>query len=243
MASQQGEKLAAASDILTRVFISGLDIAHSAHLRLEHWQASLDLLTEKKHVEQVAGESAEALVRTQFNRYGPLMKLGYLDEAQQVLEGCLRIDTKVGDLAGQATDLSALANVWKERGDVSHTIELARQGLAICERLSNPEDRAISHGNLSSYLHEVGQVEEGAKHRLAGIVYFLVTGNQQNLEINLRNLSIHMKEAKDYPLPSLNELLQQPEFSTLKRWLGEWKVNVGELQEQIDWLLSKIMQD
>ena len=46
---------------------------------------------------------------------------------------------------------------------MSRAIELERQALAICERLPNPADRAISHGNLSNYLHQVGQIEEGAR--------------------------------------------------------------------------------
>ncbi|MDM8565195.1 tetratricopeptide repeat protein [Candidatus Halobeggiatoa sp. HSG11] len=244
--SQKGEKLAAApdTDFLARAFISGLDIAHSAHLRLEHWQEYLDLLIETEQVQQAAGESEEALARNRFNHYGPLMALGRLDEAQQVLEGCLRVFTNANDLTAQATVLSALAAVWDERGDVSHAKEQERQALAIFERLPNPEDRAISHGNLSLYLHKVGEIEEGAGHRLAQIAYYIVIGNQQRLEHALGNLAICMQQAKEkgttYPLPKLNELLQLPEFSTLKRWLAERGVNLGELQEKVDGVVGRI---
>jgi hypothetical protein len=66
----------------------------------------------------------------------------------------------------------------------------------------------------------------------------MVTGNQQRLEFNLRNLAIQMQQAKEkgttYPLPRLEELLQLAEFSTLRRWLAEWGVEVGELQGIID---------
>jgi len=244
---QQGETLTAApdADLLARAFISALDIAIQAHKALEHWQDSLDLLTETEQVEQACGESEEALARTRFNRYFPLMKLGRLDEAQRVLEGCLQVQTHVGDVERQARILSALANVWKERGDVSRAIELQRQSLAICERLPNPEERAISHGNLSIYLHTVGQIEEGARHRLAGITYGIVTNNRQLLyDEFLPALAIHKRQAKEkgttYPLPRLNELLQQPEFSTLRRWLAEWGVEVGELQGRVDEVLKGI---
>ncbi|MDM8568298.1 CHAT domain-containing protein, partial [Thiotrichales bacterium HSG1] len=249
--SQQGEELAAApdTDILTSAFISGLNIAIYAHLQLKHWQDCLDLLTETGQVEQAAGESEEALARTRFNRYKPLIELERLDEAQQVLESCLQVFTNKNDLTNQAKVLSALANVWKERGDMSHAIEQERQALAICERLPNPQDRAISHGNLSNYLHGVGEVEEGVGHRLAQIAYYIVTGNQQRLLGGecLGNLAIHMQQAKEkdtiYPLPKLNELLQLPELSSLKRWLAEWGVNIGELQEKVDGIVNKIMQD
>jgi tetratricopeptide (TPR) repeat protein len=242
---QQGETLTAApdADFLARAFISALDIARQAHKVLEHWQDCLDLLTETEQVEQACGESTHALAITHFNRYPALMELGRLDEAQQVLEDCLQVFSNVNDLTAQATVLSALADIWKERGDVSRAIELERQSLAICERLPNPEDRAISHGNLSIYLHTVGQIKEGARHRLANIVYLIVTGNQQRLELNLRNLAIDLQEAKEkgttYPLPSLKELLQHSEFSSLRRWLDEWQVDVGELQGRIDRILSE----
>jgi len=243
---QKGETLTAApdADVLARTFISALDIAHHAHHTLEHWQDCLDLLTETEQVEQACGESEEALARTRFNRYKPLMELDKLDEAQRVLEGCLQVQTNVGDLTEQARILSALADVWDERGDVSRAIELARQALALCERLPNPEERAISHGNLSNYLHKVGQIEEGAKHTLARIVYNIVIGNKNHLEIQLRNLAIDLRKAKEkgttYPLPRLNELLQQAEFSALRRWLAEWEVDVGELQGRIDEVVANV---
>ena len=101
---------------------------------------------------QACGESTAALAITRFNHYKPLMELGSLDEAQRVLEGCLQLQTHVGNLTEQARILLALANVWDERGDVLRAIELARQGLAIYERLPNLEERAISHGNLYNSL-------------------------------------------------------------------------------------------
>jgi len=136
-----------------------VSIVRTAHLRLEHWQDCLDLLTEIEQVQQVCGESKHVLARTRFNRYPALIELGRLDEAQRVLEGCLQVFSNVNDLTAQARILSALATVWKKRGDVSRAIELQRQSLAICERLPNPEERAISHGNLFIYLH-TGQIEE-----------------------------------------------------------------------------------
>jgi len=243
---QQGETLTAApdADFLARAFISALDIAKEAHQTLKHWQDCLDLLTETEQVKQACGESTHALARTRFNRYKHLMKLERLDEAQRVLEGCLQVFSNVNDLTAQATVLSALTDVWNERGDVSHAIELARQSLALRERLPNPEDRAISHGNLSIYLHKVGQIEEGAKHLLAQIVYYIATGNQQRLFGSecLGNLAIRLQQAEEkgttYLLPHLKELLQHSEFSTLRRWLEERQVEVGELQERVDELVA-----
>jgi len=243
---QQGETLAAApdADVLAHAFIGALGIAFYAHHTLEHWQDCLDLLIEIEQVQQACGESTHELARMRFNRYKPLIELGRLDEAQRVLEGCLQVFSNVNDLNYQVKALTALAIIWDERGDVSRAIELERQSLAICERLPNPEDRAISHGNLSEYLHTVGQIEEGARHLLAQIVYYIVIGNQQRLFGGecLGNLAIDLQEAKEkgttYPLPRVNELLQHAEFSTLRRWLVERGVEVGELQGRIDGVVA-----
>jgi len=63
-------------------------------------------------------------------------------------------------------------------------------------------------------------------------------------EFNLRNIADNLQEAKEkgttYPLPRLNELLQQPEFSTLRRWLAERRGEVGELQGVVDEVLNRI---
>jgi len=53
-----------------------------------------------------------------------------------------------------------------------------------------------------------------------------------------------LQEAKEegttYPLPRLNELLQHAEFSTLRRWLADWQVEVGELQGRIDGVVESL---
>ncbi|MFL6293927.1 MAG: hypothetical protein ACJ759_23780, partial [Thermoanaerobaculia bacterium] len=97
---------------LARALISGLDIATQANLALEQWEACLDILTEIEEIKRALGAGEHALARTRFNRYGPLLRLDRLNEAQRVLEGCLDIDRGAGDLPGEAADLSALADLW-----------------------------------------------------------------------------------------------------------------------------------
>src|SRR5205807_1381501 len=106
--------------------------------------------------QRALGEGEHELARTRFNRYGPLLRLGRLEEAQRVLEGCLDIDRRVGDLAGEAADLTALADLWDERGDDEQAAGLERRALAVCNRLSDLADRSISHNNLANYLDRLG---------------------------------------------------------------------------------------
>jgi hypothetical protein len=93
-------------------------------------------------------------------------------------------------------------------------------------------------------LRKNGQIEESARHHLAGMIYFLVTNNQQHLGTTLRNLAIRLQEAAEtgtpYPLPRLADLLRRPEFSALRRFLDKWQVNLTELQEAIDGLVEEV---
>ncbi|MCP4105639.1 MAG: hypothetical protein GY749_08900, partial [Desulfobacteraceae bacterium] len=240
----KGETIAEAPDaeILGRFFISGLDIARFVHRNLKNWQDSLNLLQETETVQRSRGESEYEIARTRFNQYGPLIRLGRLSEAQAMLEGCLQVFRDANELTAQSSTLSALANLWKERGDLTRPIDLERQALSVKECLDDPTDRAISHGNLSNYLSNDGQTEESANHRLAQIVYHLITQNNQRLFGGecLGNLAIDMKENAQYRLPRLSPLLSNPQFTTLRRFLEQRNVDEGELQEVIDGKLSEL---
>ncbi|HWM92600.1 MAG TPA: CHAT domain-containing protein [Thermoanaerobaculia bacterium] len=224
--------------ILAWALIGGLDIAREANLALEQWEACLGVLTEIEETQQAFGEGEHALARTRFNRYGPLLRLGRLDEAQRVLESCLAAFRGASDLASEGATFSALANLWDQRGDREQAAGLARQALAVSNRLANLEGRSISHGNLANYLEHIGEVEEAARHLQARIVYDLVTGHRQLLATAMHRLMFFMSNAaalgKRYELPRLAELLTRPEFEPLQRTLTEWNVPLDALQTQID---------
>jgi len=241
-----GEPVPEAPDpaFLARVLIGGLDVARQANQALERWEACLGVLTEIEETKGASGEGEHELARTRFNRHGPLLRLGRLDEAQRVLESCLAVYRRVGDLPREARALSALADLWDERGDPEQAAGLERQALAVCNRLSDLADRSISHGNLATYLDRLGTAEEAARHVLAAIAYDFVTGHGQFLATDLRNLAILMRRAaasgERYELPRLAELLARPEFEPLQRTLTEWNVAVDELQAKIDELVEEV---
>ncbi|NTU63225.1 MAG: tetratricopeptide repeat protein [Chloroflexi bacterium] len=62
-----------------------------------------------------------------------------------MLEQCLPIFRDANDSTNESKVLTALADVWDERGDTAQAADLQRQALAVCNRLPNPSDRAISH--------------------------------------------------------------------------------------------------
>ncbi|MCP4697968.1 MAG: hypothetical protein GY862_14115 [Gammaproteobacteria bacterium] len=244
---QAGQTPAAApnAERLARALVSALDIAWEANRVLENWQAGLDLLTEQEEVQRAHGEPAHGLAMTRFNRYPSLLQLGRLDEAQQVLEGCLQVFRDTDDLHAQSGAFSALAGLWNRCGDSKQAIKLQTEALAVCERLPYLEDRAASHANLCNYLERAGRVEASKPHFVAGLVYYTLLGHQ-NLKTQLNNHAIRVQKAaennSEYSLPPLAEVAALPEFDAFKRFLAEQGLEAAEVQERLDAVLGQPTQ-
>ena len=241
---QRGEDVteAGGKEYLARLFVSGLDIAYHASLALKEWQPSLDLIDEMEQLEHDLGTAEHEIARTRFNRYGPLIKLGKLGEAKDVLEACLDVFRRAGDMQREARTLSALADVWDKLGDGAQAVDLGRRGLALRQRLPNPENRAISHHNLANYLHKMGQTGEATHHGLASLTYRVVT--RHDATSDLHNLALRIRQAaargERFDLPRLSDLLDQPAFSVLRAFLGEWRVSIPDLEAAIEKLIEAI---
>ncbi|MCX4239718.1 CHAT domain-containing protein [Paraliomyxa miuraensis] len=232
-------------DFLGRALVGGLDIAEDANRALERWQGCLDLLEETERTKRERGESQHELACTRFNTYGPLLSLGRLEEAQRVLEGCLVEFRKAGDATGESTALSALADLWSHRGDLRQAADLERNALAVRNRLPDPAGRAISHNNLANYLDRMGQADAPA-HRLADLVYVLVSGQHEGIPTTLNNLAVVKREAtaagRTYDLPRLADTLARPAFEALHRFLTTREVDLPALQAAIDQLEAQATQ-
>ena len=224
--------------VLARNLVSGLDIAEDANGQLERWDACLTLLTEIEQIKREIGANKQEQFRTRFNQYWPLLKLGRLAEAQRVVEACFAVFAEAGDLTMQSKALSALADIWAARGDLTQASALERQALSICNRLPDPSDRAISHGNLATYLEKAGKADDEASHLLAAIIYDLIAQRNDNLSIWFNNLRIRISRAAQtggrYELPRVADLLARPEFEALARFVTQRSVEPQELQEAID---------
>ncbi|MCP4104201.1 MAG: CHAT domain-containing protein, partial [Desulfobacteraceae bacterium] len=179
---KQGETTPEAPEpvILGRAFVSGLDIAKGANLQLEQWETCIELLKEIEKTQGEMGHSRQEQYRTRFNQCGPLMKLGRLDEAQKVAEEHLAVSREADNLASQSKALSALADIWDERGDMEQAIALERKSLSVTNQLPDPMDRASSHNNLSNYLEKANRKDESVRHQLAAGIYFLVSGHGEH---------------------------------------------------------------
>jgi tetratricopeptide (TPR) repeat protein len=227
--------------VLGRVLASGLDIAWTANFGLERWQAGLDLLDEQESVQRALGENELDLARTRFNQCGPLLRLGHLDQAQRALEGCLDIFRGAGAVADEAKCLGALADLWDERGDIGEAIALQRRALAVSNTLPNPGDRAISHGNLETYLAKAGRATEAARQHCAGLAYAIYMGRRGQAQFH--NLRIRARHAlavdRRYTLPRLPILLADEEFAVLRQFLDDHQVDRTALQAELDRLVDQ----
>jgi len=241
--TQQGQRPAEAPDqeFLQRILISALNTACFTHQHLENWQTCLGLIQEAVDVQQARGNSDHEQARMLLNSYYPLLRLERFDQAQTLLERCLRVFKQANDLTAQAKTLSALATLWGERGNHLQAIAIERQALALFEYLDAPQDRETSHGNLATHLAKTGDYPGCAAHRLSNIIYCLVTGHWQELKRALSNHPIVIKLAAEagasYRLPLLQDLVRQPEFAVLRDFIQARGKSIEALQAAVDELL------
>jgi tetratricopeptide (TPR) repeat protein len=244
-ATRRGESVPEAPDaeVLGRALISALDIANDAHMALEQWQPALDRRDEKTAVKRARGASEHDLAIDRFNRYFPLLRLGRLAEAQQELEHCLEGFERAGDEAGRARVLGALADLSDKKGDRHQAAALARRGLAVCNTLPDPGDRAISHRNLGNYLERAGEVPEATAHELAALLYDLATGHGQGLQTAAHNHAVRLRRARrsgrDHTLPRVADLLARPGFAPLRDWLAAEEIGLEQLQNEVDAFVAR----
>jgi esterase/lipase superfamily enzyme len=181
------------------------------------------------------------------NRANMLRALDRFAEARGELEDCLQVFQD--DPAYGAKVLGSLAILFADQGDLPQAITQQRRVLALCEQLPDPSDRAMSHSNLAVYLERSGTpsgLAESPRHQLAALVYRLVAGLGQHLEISLNNYAILFRRAhlSGTPLaaPPLAELLTDPAFSPLADWLRQRQADVAEVQAAVDQALDAARQ-
>ena len=191
------------------------------------------------------GRPAEDIAIDRFNRAVMLSNLGRFGEAQAEFEACLQLFQH--DLAKSSDVFSSLAKLFAEQGDVAQAITQQRRALALREQLPDPRDRALSHHNLAEYLDRSGTpaaLVESPRHMLAALIYFLIIGLGQDMQTWLGNYAIRFRRAHEAgtPLlvPRVAELLRDPAFDPLERWLRQRQIGVDELQAAIDQLLEQV---
>ncbi len=231
-----------------RALISALDVAQQAHFAQEDWPAALCRIDATLAVERALQRPPEDIAETRMNRANVLVQMpGRFDEARAELEACLALFQN--DPARRARALSSLADLFDEQADIAQAITQERRALALLAQLPDPADRAISHNNLASYLERCGSASalaESPRHRLAALVYWLVSDLGQDLQTALHNYAVHTRRARAAgsvaTIPRVADLLADPAFAPLAQWVRQRQVDLDDLQAAVDQLLEQIRQ-
>jgi tetratricopeptide (TPR) repeat protein len=167
-----------------------LNAGYGSALALGRWQQCLDLNAEITASTRQRGAGPHELTQTRFNDTAPLIGLGRLAEAGQVLRECQQVFQDHADTTSLATVLSARADLENERGHPGTAAEFERTALRLRYARPEPRDIAISHHNLANSLRTVGGDPAGQRaHRLAAALIFQLTGMTHDLASTRRALA------------------------------------------------------
>jgi hypothetical protein len=123
--------------------------------RRGRWEDALDLNAEALISTRLRGASAHEVVGLLFKDYGPLLGLGRLDEAEEILLTCQQVYEDGGDVPRLAKVLSARAVVEGGRGRPREAISLAKTALRLIYLRPRPDDVGPLHHNLAVLLSEI----------------------------------------------------------------------------------------
>ena len=159
-----------------------LDIARSSALALGEWQQCLDLNAAILASEQARGASAHEIAAFRRNDAVPLIRLGRLDDAEQVLIECQQVFEDHDDLDQLARVFSARADLEDERGNLATALGFQQTAIRFTYTRPDPRIIAIAHGNLAYYLRKAGSDPAAQRaHRLAAALIYQLTGMTHNL--------------------------------------------------------------
>jgi len=189
-----------------------LNAGFTSALTLRRWQQALDLTDEITTSERGRGASAHETARTRFNNYSPLLRLGRLAEAEQLLRNCQDVYETVGDIPLLGRVYSARADLEDERGHLQDAVELQRSALRLNYVHPAPRDIAAGHHNLAHYLSRApaGNRAEQRAHRLAAALLRHLTGDTHELTGTLRALGTELRRETEHPdAPALPSTLSE----------------------------------
>lgn len=186
-----------------------LDTGRRSALALKRWQQALDLTNEVANVERLRGASAHESARTRFTNYGPLLELGHLAEAEQVLRECQEVFETVGDITTLAKVYGARASLESRQDHLQDALTLGRTALRLHYVSLEPRSIAGLHHNLANYLvHATGTSAEQRAHRIAAALLHHLTGDTHTLTCTLRALGNELRRDTDTPdAPALPTVL------------------------------------
>ena len=108
-----------------------LDTGRDAAINLEKWQQALDINAEIWESRNRRGAPVHELARVRFNDYGPLLHLGRVTEARDLLLEGLSIFEAISDIRAVGKVLSALATVEKKLAHEDAAVRFEKDALRL----------------------------------------------------------------------------------------------------------------
>jgi hypothetical protein len=156
---------------------------------LRDWQQALDLNAEIHTSQQRRGASPTEQANTRFDDYYPLLRLGRVEQARDLLIDCRTEFETSNHIPMLGLTLTALADAEAALGHLPRAIELETDALRYTYLAGDPAAITTSHNNLAGYLRSDGRDPRLIwAHGLAAAVIRYQTGHGA-LTTSLRNLA------------------------------------------------------
>ena len=167
-----------------------LDIGRLSAVALQRWNDALDLNDEIASTKRRRGASPQEVAGCQFNDYLPLLHLGRLAEADQLLRDCHDVFVTARDVTRLAKVYCARAEIENKRDDPEKAVDLQRTSLHLWYLNPDPWEIATAHHNLADYLSRTaGDPAEQRAHRLAAALLNYLSSNTRGLARSLATLA------------------------------------------------------
>ncbi len=222
-----------------------LGIGHTSALALQEFQLCLDLNAQITESKQSRGAGVYEITRARFNDASPLVGLGRLAEAGQLLRECQQVMEDHGDLALLATVISARADLEDKLGHLETAVHLERNALRIRYAQPVPYEIAIGHYNLASYLDDASRFDQAEQraHRVAAALIYKFTGMSYEYDTCVRVLAAEVPENDSTNVPgTLSDVIGITEQSEGVR-LGELIAELEPDRRFAEEALAQIRQD
>jgi tetratricopeptide (TPR) repeat protein len=213
---------------------------------LGEWQQSLDLNAEILTSARQRGAGPYEVARIRFGDAWPLIRLGRLSEAGQLLRDCQQVFEDHRDTDNLARVLVNRAGLEDELGNEETAAEFVRTALRLGYARPDPREIAGGHNNLAGYLRTAGgEAAAQRAHRLAAALISQLTGMTYVLALAQAALAAELREdpsAGVGQLPStLAEVIRAAEETEGVR-LGELITALEPDTQAVEEALARILR-
>jgi len=153
-----------------------LGIGRSAAIRLDEWEEALDLNAARVVSRRDRGAPAAEIAAARFNDYGPLLRLGHIDQALDLLQDCRQVFEDARDTEMLGGTLAALADIENDRGHGDAAIRLAQDALRYGYLAKDVPGTAVSYHNLGLYHRHAPQPVAALVSHLAAALIRTLSG-------------------------------------------------------------------